>query len=1092
MPGGSFPRAIALNRRPLPLSIFPIIAYPETRIFLLLPPNLAGGVTLTFITQLALRRSSVTLLVILLILGGGVYIYNQLERELFPDVEIPTIFITTAYPTADPETVMREVSEPIETAIAGVDGLEETRSTSQENLSTVQASFGYDQDMKEAERAIQSQVNGINFPDGVDNPWVTRINSNVFPIMQVSASGDRDIVSLQRILDDLVLPRFERVEGVNSVDVDGRVDEQVIVTVDTAKLEDLGLSLSQVADAITGNNISLPAGSITDNAITYPVRAAHELGSLGQIRGLTIGYERVTLPDDAAAPSADLRGQRPVLLSDVAEVELSTSAAGSISRTNGRPSLNIIIVKDPDANTVDVTRGVQAVIADALTGLPPDIQLLELTNDGPEVERMLGNLLRGGTLGFLFAITAVFVFLINLRPSILRGLSFTLRPTIIIGISIPLSVLSGILLMYAANMSLNFMSLSGLAIAVGRVVDDSIVVLENIYRHVQQGKERMDAAIVGTQEVGAAIIASTLTTVVVFIPLAFISGVVGEFFTPFALSVSFALLASTAVALTAVPVLCVILLRQGDLPSVGVDDTDVEREIWLQKLYSPILSWAITHKLPALLAAIVVTGASLALLTVIPITFFPAGTPTSLTITVELPPGSAISSNFVQVKGIEETLDGFREAGQLEMYQVTLNRAAASATFTVKVMDGAPRDIADLVRQQLPEPPEGVEYILTAQAAGPGGEDLEVTITGAKFSEIVAVARELEPQLAELDGVINLRSNISQARDEVTIRIDPQAAAQYGLSTAEVAQQLNRFILGQDVSDVDLEDITMDVVVRGRPEDADDINRLKNLNLQGPLGIVKLGSISQIAIEQGPVTVSRFDGNRSATITGTITAVNTQAVSNATQAIIDGLDLPPGVEIHTGGVFSQVSEGFQDIFTAMAIGIGLVYLVMVASLGSLRNPFIIVLSLPLAVAGALVALWITNRTLSMSALMGFLLLIGIVVTNAIVLITFVEQMRERGMSVHDALLRGGRVRIRPILMTAFTTTLALFPLALSTDEGGGIIGAELATVVIGGLISSTMLTLLAVPVIYTLMHWSIPNAPATLRALFRRRRRARA
>lgn len=1045
---------------------------------------------MTFITQLALRRSSVTLLVILLILGGGVYIYNQLERELFPDVEIPTIFITTAYPTADPETVMREISEPIETAIAGVDGLEETRSTSQENLSTVQASFGYDQDMKEAERAIQSQVNGINFPDGVDNPWVTRINSNVFPIMQVSASGDRDIVSLQRILDDLVLPRFERVEGVNSVDVDGRVDEQVIVTVDTAKLEDLGLALSQVADAISGNNISLPAGSITDNAITYPVRAAHELGSLGQIRGLTIGYERVTLPADAAAPSADLRGQRPVLLSDVAEVELSTSAAGSISRTNGRPSLNIIIVKDPDANTVDVTQGVQAVIADALTGLPPDIQLLELTNDGPEVERSLSNLLREGTLGFLFAITAVFVFLINLRPTLLRGLSFTLRPTVIIGISIPLSVLSGILLMYAANMSLNFMSLAGLAIAVGRVVDDSIVVLENIYRHVQQGKERMEAAIVGTQEVGAAIIASTLTTVVVFIPLAFISGVVGEFFTPFALSVSFALLASTAVALTAVPVLCVILLRQGDLPSVGVDDTDVEREIWLQKLYSPILSWAITHKLPALLAAIVVTGGSLALLTVIPITFFPAGTPTSLTITVELPPGSAISSNFVQVKGIEETLDGFREAGQLEMYQVTLNRAAASATFTVKVMDGAPRDIADLVRQQLPEPPEGVEYILTAQAAGPGGEDLEVTITGAKFSEIVAVARELEPQLAQLDGVINLRSNISQARDEVTIRIDPQAAAQYGLSTAEVAQQLNRFILGQDVSDVDLEDITMDVVVRGRPEDADDINRLKNLNLQGPLGIVKLGSISQIAIEQGPVTVSRFDGNRSATITGTITAVNTQAVSNATQAIIDGLDLPPGVEIHTGGVFSQVSEGFQDIFTAMAIGIGLVYLVMVASLGSLRNPFIIVLSLPLAVAGALVALWITNRTLSMSALMGFLLLIGIVVTNAIVLITFVEQMRERGMSVHAALLRGGRVRIRPILMTAFTTTLALFPLALSTDEGGGIIGAELATVVIGGLISSTMLTLLAVPVIYTLMHWSIPNAPATLRALFRRRRRA--
>ena len=424
------------------------------------------------------------------------------------------------------------------------------------------------------------------------------------------------------------------------------------------------------------------------------------------------------------------------------------------------------------------------------------------------------------------------------------------------------------------------------------------------------------------------------------------------------------------------------------------------------------------------------------------------------------------------------------------MYQVTLNRAAATATFTAKVMDGAPMDIADQVRQRLPEPPAGVEYILTAQAAGPEAEGLEVTITGAKFSDITAVARELEPQLAQLDGVINLRSDLSQARDEVTVRIDPQGAAQYGLSAAEVAQQLNRFINGQDVADVDLEDITMDVVVRGRPEDAADIDRLKNLPVQGPLGNVKLGSISRIAIEQGPVTVSRFDGNRSATITGTITAVNTQAVSNATQAVIDGIDLPPGVEVRTGGVFSQVTEGFQDIFLAMGIGIALVYLVMVASLGSLRNPFIIVLSLPLAVAGALVALWITDRTLSMSALMGFLLLIGIVVTNAIVLITFVEQLRERGMSVHEALLRGGRVRIRPILMTAFTTTLALFPLALSTDDGGGIIGAELATVVIGGLISSTMLTLLAVPVIYTLMHWSLPNLPATLRGLFRRWGRA--
>ena len=394
------------------------------------------------------------------------------------------------------------------------------------------------------------------------------------------------------------------------------------------------------------------------------------------------------------------------------------------------------------------------------------------------------------------------------------------------------------------------------------------------------------------------------------------------------------------------------------------------------------------------------------------------------------------------------------------------------------------------MREQLPQPPPGVEYTLRAVSAGPSNDALEITITGANFNDISTVARQLEPQLAELDGIINLGSNVTQARDEIAVRVDPQAAARYGISTVQVAQQLNRYIAGEEVGEVAIDDTTMDLIVRGRPQDVDNIDQLPALTIAGPLGNVQLGSISQIAVEQGPLTVSRFDGDRSATITGTITAVNTQAVGQEVQAVIDAMALPPGVGVDTGGVFEQVQEGFQDIFLAMGVGIALVYLVMVASLGSLRNPFIIVLSLPLAVAGALIALWLTGRTLSMSALMGFLLLIGIVVTNAIVLITFVEQLRERGLGVHDALLRGGRVRIRPILMTAFTTTLALFPLALSTNERGGIIGAELATVVIGGLISSTMLTLLAVPVIYTLMHWSIPNLPQTLRTLFRRRGRA--
>ena len=1060
---------------------------------------------MSFLTRLALRRSSVTVLVIILILAAGVYAYNDLERELFPDIEFPNITIIAYYPGADPETVAREVTEPIEDSIANVEGLTDLQSNSQQNLATVLATFEFGEDMEEIERTIESSVNGLTLPGGVEFTSVNRINNNTFPVMQLSAAGDRDIASLQRILDDSVLPRFESIAGVFDVYVLGRVEERVVVTVDTDKMEDLGLGMFQVSDAIGSNNIGLPAGSITDGSVTYPVRATKELGSLNDIRDLVIGYERVVLPSagplavPVAAGPADLQGQREILLTDIATVELGTSEARGISRTQSKPSLNILIIKEPDANTLDVTNAVLAEI-EALQ-LPPDVQLLEVTNNGPIVEESLSGLLREGTLGFVFAISAVFIFLINTRPTLLRGVALTLRPTVIIGISIPLSVLGGVLLMGLTSISLNFMSLAGLAIAVGRVVDDSIVVLENIYRHIQRGENNMLAAIEGTREVGAAIVSSTLTTVVVFIPLAFIQGLVGEFFTPFALSVSFALVASTFVALTAVPVLAAALLRQGDIPDVDASDV-VGRETWLQRLYLPVLVFALRFKLLSLLAAIIITAGSMALLLRIPITFFPGGTPEYLTMDIKLEPGSAVGRTFEHVHDAELVLDEFVADGTLLLYQVSIGQSASDfnlgvaaenlhlAGFVMRVAEDAPRDIAERIRERFPGEEDGATYILREVSDGPPADELEIRVVGAKYSEIVAVAQELESRLLAIEEIVNLDSNVSAARDEVSVRIDAGRAAQYGLNTQSVAQQVNQFILGRPVTQVELDDVQLDVVVRGQPSDVDNIEKLKDLNIQGPLGLVKLGTISDIGVEQGPVAVTRFDRERSALIQGTITAVDTQAVGAEVQAALDGLTLPPGVRVISGGIFQQIDEGFQDVFLAMAVGIVLVYLVMVASLGSLRDPFIIVLSLPFSVVGALVALAVTDRTLSLSAMMGFLLLIGIVVTNAIVLITFVEQLRERGMGVYEALLVGGRVRIRPILMTAFTTTFALLPLALTGEDSAGLIGAELATVVIGGLISSTILTLIVVPIIYTIMHSTLPSLPSRVAAMLRRATRS--
>ena len=1035
---------------------------------------------MSFLTGIALQRRSVTILAILLIMAAGVYTYRNLERELFPQIQFPNITIVTAYPAANPDTVVSDVTDPIEDAIAGMTGLQEIHSTSSENASMVLATFDFGRDMEDVERDIVSNLGGIRFPNGVSDPVVSRIATDVFPVMQLSILGDRDIPSLQRVVDDLIVPVIEGVDGVFEATVIGEVDEQVTIKADAGKLEDLGLSLSEVAAALADNNISLPAGSIDDGDTSYPVRTSHQMGSLQEFRDLVVAFEK---------DGSGIINSRPVRLADVARVEISTEKATLISRTNQNPSLGIVVVKEPDANTVDVTDQVLNSLKQT-KGIPPDVEIITLTNDGPEVQSQLDTLLEEGLLGFLFAITVVFIFLANLRSGLVRGVTLALRPTLIIGISIPLSILTGVLIMGFTDLSLNFMTLSGLAIAVGRVVDDSIVVLENMYRHMQAGEDRIQAAVDGTREVGAAIVSSTLTTVVVFMPLAFIQGLVGSFFSPFAMSVSFALLASTLVALTAVPALGVVLLRHGDFSDPG-DTTpggpDQAEPLGLsQRIYSSALVWTLGHKFLTILAALVITGSSLALTLIIPVTLFPSGTPEFITIDIELRTGTSVSNTFEQVLRVEEVLEQFREQGIVEAYQATLG--AGTQDFTgggasggfhlagviVTLTDEVPESITEDIRELLPGDDEATITVAEI-SGGPPSDQMEITVTGSNFSSISNAAKQVQSAVETMDGVINVSSDVISAREEVSIKVDPQMAAEFGLNAANVALQVNRYLVGQTVSQVELEDVTMDVVLTGLPNDADAIEKLSGLAIQGPLGDVKLGTISRIALEKGPVTISRFDGERSATITGDIVAEDTQAVGNELDRRVASVDLPPGVSIKTGGIFEQIAEGFEDVFTAMAVGVILVYLVMVASLGSLRNPLVVVLSLPLAVVGALSALAITDRSLSLSALMGLLLLIGVVVTNAIVLITFVEQLRERGYGIYEALIEAGEVRLRPILMTAFTTIFALLPLALSTSEASGLIGAELATVVIGGLVSSTFLTLIVLPVVYTLAHDSVPN-----------------
>ena len=1013
-----------------------------------------------FITATAISKRSVTVLAIILVLFGGVFAYRSLRVELFPEIEFPLVTVVTAYPAAHPEAVVRDVTAPIERAVSGVQGLDTVQSTTFEGNSIVILTFEFGTDMVLAEREVAAAMNGIPFVEGVKEPTVGRFNPGQIPVIQFGVVSERGVAGVRSVVRSRILPALSEIDGVMQVQVAGDVERQVRVAVNPESLVDNGVSLSQVASALSENNLTLPAGLVFDRGQAVLVKTTHTFDSLQDIEDLVV-----------AAPESG-----PVRLGDVADVSLSDGIPTSISRTNGSPGISVSILKDADVNTIEVTTAVREAL-DRLDGLPPDVEIIVVSDQGPDIQKQIDSLLKEAVFGFLFAVSVVFAFMLTIRPTVVRGLFSTLRPTVVIGLSIPLSVFTGVLLMAWQDMTLNFMTLGGLAISVGRVVDDSIVVLENVYRHIQGGRERWRAALEATTEVGPAIFASTLTTIVVFVPLGFIEGLVGAFFLPFALTVSFALIASLLVALTAVPVLGAYLLRPGDLPEgAGEDDELLAQETWMQRAYTPILRWALGHKAITLAVTLAVTVASLGLLSIIPVTFFPTGGDRYLQMEMTLPPGTPLDKTLTEVMEIEERVGGVAQihTATIGVGDTTFGGTPGGlnqAGFFVSLSQDAPPEIANTLRDELQKP--GRLLRITELSSGPPATGVEVTVTGPDYDDVASVSRELVRSLGTVDGVVNIESDVAQARDEISIEVDPKEAAGIGLNTRQVGLQLSQYLIGRKVTSITIDGEVTDVVLAGDPQAVNGIDSVKGLTIAGPGGVRPLGELAEVTVLEGPVTISRTDGVRSVRITGDITAEDTQAVGMEVDGKIGELSLPPGVRVVSGGVFADIAEGFQAIFLSMGVGIVLVYLVMVASLGSLRNPFVIVITLPLALIGALTALAVTGRTLGLPAMMGILLLIGIVVTNAIVLIAFVEQLRAKGLSVREALITGGRVRLRPILMTALTTSFALLPLAVASADDGGIIGAEMATVVIGGLISSTGLTLIVVPIVYTMFNQSI-------------------
>ena len=1054
------------------------------------------------ITEFAVSRRSVTLLLAGALFVTGIYGWGNLQQELLPDIEFPVITVIAPYAGAGASDVTDQVTKPIERAISGVARLERIQSTSANSIAVVIATFSFGTNVKEARAAIESNLTSVGLPQGVA-PQVTALNINQSPVIiaSIATGSDADLAATGRIVRTDIVPALQGLDGVGSVDVTGGLEQRVTVTLDSSRLALAGTSVQQVVGALQANNLTLPAGQLPSESASVPVSTIGVIGSVDDVRNLVVKIVRPNAQTGTGAtgggtsgggiPSAQLVAlagllgidpanlpavlpdEIPVTIGMLGTVELTSTPSTGYARTDGNPSITITVSKTTGANTVSVADRVTEALA-AAQARNPGIGIKTVSDLSGFIKESRDGLVREGGLGAVFAILTIFLFL------------FSLRSTVVAAVSIPLSIMAALTLMLVTGVSMNIMTLGGLAVAVGRVVDDAIVVLENIYRHRSRGDDRRTAVLQGAREVAGAITASTATTVAVFLPLGFVGGLVSQFFLPFALTVTFALLASLLCALTVVPVVAYFLV---DRVNVEVDETgEPKRSIWV-RLYTPLIRFTLRSRatrwgVVALAAALFV--GSFALLPGIPTQFINSGGEKVLQINIAPPAGT--SSTAVLARTIQaETI--LRADPNVELIQATVPGEGTTGVQTLTAaFSGRPANSAS-VRIQLPKSTDLKVYtrqvaealapirtdgydVTVSEATGFSGGGINVIVSSSDPALVAAASDEIVTALRGNADLINVKSDLAKGTPVVEVTVDPNKAVGAGLSAAQVASEVRTVLAPQRATRIQLDgQPALDLYVRIDPAQVDSVDALAKLPV-GTFGKVPLGSIAGVRQVDVQGSITRIDQRPASSISAQITSENTGAVSRAVALEIDRLrgagKIPAGVDVELAGVTQQQSEAFSGLFLSMGVAILLVYVMMVLTFNSLITPFVIMFSLPLATIGAFPALFLSHRPIGISALIGFLMLIGIVVTNAIVLLDLVERLRASGETTTEALIEGGRTRVRPILMTAIATMLALIPLAAGFNEGS-IIAAELGTVVIGGLFSSTFLTLIVVPVVYSLV-----------------------
>ncbi|WIX97680.1 efflux RND transporter permease subunit [Amycolatopsis mongoliensis] len=1017
---------------------------------------------MSVLARLSLRNRSLIGLLALVVVGFGAFALPQIKQQLFPSLQFPQAQIVTAYAGASPDAVDRQVTEPLEGALQGLKGLEEVDSTSSDGVSRVVTKFAFGTDLDAAVSQIQQAVNQVRprLPQNSD-PAVSAGSTDDLPVVLVAAGTAGDPQKLAPALTDQVAPELRKIDGVRTVTVTGVQQPRVTITLDYAKLAAAGVDPASIATTLQTAGAAVPAGTLTEGDKTLSVQVGGGQTTVDTLRNLYL------TPSAAASSRPGTPARGPVKLGDVADVQSGFAPPTSITRTNGKPSLGLSVTMVDNGNAVTISDAVRDKLPDL--GKKIGAEMSVVFDQGTPVKDAISGLTTEGLLGLAFAVVVILLFLLSVRS------------TLVTAVSIPLSVVVALIALWTGDLSLNLLTLGALTIAIGRVVDDSIVVLENIKRHLAYGEEKQRAVLDGVREVAGAVTSSTLTTVAVFLPIAFVGGFVGELFSPFAVTVTVALLASLLVSLTVVPVLAYWFLKQPAVPADAIEAerareaaVEKERRSFLQRAYLPVIRFATRRRLTVVLLALLIFAGTVGLATRLNTNFLDQSGGTTLNMTQKLPAGTSVEAKEKAATAVEQALAA---EPAVQTYQVSVGGGGAfgfggggtSTSISVTVAKDTDLDaLSGRLRSKLTSRPELGEIKIGADASGFNSDQVSVTVTAPSEAALKPASDQVVQALGGVSGLTEVSSDLAVGSPRVQVEVDDAAAAAHGLSASTIGQVANQAIAGRTVTQLPVDGQRTDVVLRAGTAPVT-VDQVKGLPIPGPAGVVRLDEVAKVSTVDGPASVHRTGGDLSTTVTAKNTGDDLSKTTADIKSKLDGLTFTGGASYSLGGVSQDQQEAFSNLFLALLAAIAIVFLIMVATFRSLIQPLILLVSIPFAATGAIGLLLATGTALGLPALIGMLMLVGIVVTNAIVLIDLINQYRAEGMSVADAVTEGGRRRLRPILMTAAATIFALVPMALGITGQGGFIGQPLAIVVIGGLVSSTLLTLVLVPTLYTMV-----------------------